>query len=232
MARAPGPPLNLNGYTDLPPGTVATIVTYLEMKQRPRLRRAKRPAEWSLERLAGDPGRYRTLFRRVGEPWLWFSRLLLADDALSAIIDDPRVQAYALCRGGSDIGLLELDFRPDGECELSYFGLVPDAIGQGAGRFLMNEAIRRAFKTPITRFFVHTCSLDHPGALPFYLRSGFVPYRRAVEIAPDPRLSGRLPLGAAPQVPVLAAPQPAGAQSRTARPARQRPRRGSSPTAS
>jgi hypothetical protein len=68
----------------------------------------------------------------------------------------------------------------------------------------MNEAIRRAFRHPIRRFFVHTCSLDHPSALSFYVRSGFTPYRRAIEVADDPRLTGHLPLETAPQIPVLA----------------------------
>jgi GNAT superfamily N-acetyltransferase len=203
MARAPGPPLDLNGYTDLPPGTVAAVVTYLEMTQRPRLRRIARPDGFALERLSGDIGRYRALFRGVGEPWLWFSRLVLSDEALSAILDHPLVHAYALSNGISDIGILELDFRPRDACELAYFGLVPNAIGHGAGRYLMNEAIRRAFRAPIRRFFVHTCSLDHPAALSFYMRSGFRAYKRAIEVAPDPRLADRMSLDAAPQVPIL-----------------------------
>lgn len=207
MARAMGPPLNLNGYTDLPPGTVATIVTYLEMTERPRLRRLERPTEWSVLRLV-DPGRYRALFRRVGEPWLWFSRAVMPDDVLAGILGHPKVEAYALHDGAGDIGLFELDFRQEGACQLVYFGLVPEALGHGAGRFLMNQVIGRAFKAPIARLFVHTCSLDHPAALPFYMRSGFRPYKRAVEVAPDPRLTGRLPLDAAPHIPVLPGPAP------------------------
>ena len=218
MTRAPGPALNLNGYTELPPGTVAAIVTYLEMTRRPRLRRIARPAGWSLQRLSsGDTARYRTLFRRVGEPWLWFSRLLLSDEALCAITGHPQVHAFALHDGNGDIGLLELDFRSAGACELVYFGLVPEAIGRGAGRYLMNEAIRRAFAAPIARFFVHTCSLDHPAALPFYMRSGFTPYKRAIEVAPDPRLADRLPRQAAPQVPILLGPPLGRAARRTRR---------------
>jgi hypothetical protein len=50
---------------------------------------------------------------------------------------------------------------------------------------------------------VHTCSLDHPAALPSYLRAGFRPVRRAFESFPDPRLSGLLPRDAAPQIPLL-----------------------------
>jgi GNAT superfamily N-acetyltransferase len=203
MARAPAPLLNLNGYTDLPPETVATIVTYLEMIRRPRLRRRSRPPGWSLQRIDRDLPRYRAVFRAVGEPWLWFSRSVIPDLALQAILGDPKVEAYALHDGTRDIGLLELDFRRSRECELVYFGLVSDAIGQGAGRFLMDEAIRRAFRAPIGRFMVHTCSLDHPSALAFYMRSGFVPYKRAVEVAPDPRLAGRLPLEAGPHAPII-----------------------------
>jgi ribosomal protein S18 acetylase RimI-like enzyme len=134
---------------------------------------------------------------------MWFSRSVMPDETLEAIIGHPQVESYALIENGRDIGLLELDFRQKGECELSFFGVVPEIIGQGAGRFLMNEAIRRAFKRPIRRLFLHTCSLDHPNALAFYLRSGFVPYRRAIEVADDPRLKGFLPPAAAPQFPVI-----------------------------
>jgi GNAT superfamily N-acetyltransferase len=200
----PAPPvLNLNGYTDLPPQKIATVVTYLEMRVRPRLRRTSRPGEWSLLRVNQDRDRYRALFRAVGEPWLWFSRMVMSDEVLAGILGSPGVQAFALHDGMRDIGLLELDFRQGDECELAYFGVIPEVIGQGAGRYLMNEAIRRAFARPIRRFFVHTCSLDHPAALPFYIRSGFTAYMRAIEVADDPRLNGYLPSGAAPQIPLL-----------------------------
>jgi ribosomal protein S18 acetylase RimI-like enzyme len=148
--------------------------------------------------------RYRRLFRGVGEPWLWFTRLVMSDESLRSIIDDPRVQALALQIGGRDMGLLELDFRNAGECELSFFGVVPAVIGQGWGEVLMGEVLRRAFERPVKRLWVHTCTLDHPRALGFYMRSGFRPYRRAVEIAEDPRLKGHVPLSAAPHMPPLA----------------------------
>jgi GNAT superfamily N-acetyltransferase len=192
----------LNGTSELPPGTIATIVTYLEMRAAPSVRPAARE-EWSLVPLTANLVRYRALFRRVGEPWLWFTRLIMADQVLGRIIGDPRVAAFALQVDGEDLGLLELDFRRAGECELSFFGLVPEAVGQGWGRVLMNEAIRRAWKAPISRLWVHTCTLDHPRALGFYMRSGFRPYKRSVEIAEDPRLKGYLPLAAAPHMPPI-----------------------------
>ena len=203
MTAEPAAALNLNGYTDLPPGKIAAVVTYLEMRRRPALSPVRKPENWSLQRIDQDHRRYRALFRTIGEPWLWFSRAVMPDDRLAAILDDPKVEAYALHDGTADVGLLELDFRSEREVELAFLGLVPGFIGQGAGRFLMNEAIARAFAQPIERFFVHTCTLDSPSALPFYMRSGFTPYRRALEVADDPRLLGFLPREAAPQIPVL-----------------------------
>lgn len=195
--------LNLNGYTDLPDGKIAAVVTYLQMRRPPGSATVAAPPGWSLERMTGDVARYRALFSRIGEPWLWFSRAIMPDEELKAIIGHPRVEAYALTGGAVDIGLLELDFRPAGEAELAFLGLVPGTIGQGAGHFLVEEAIRRAFEKPIERLFVHTCSLDHPGALAFYRRAGFEPYKRAIEVSDDPRLAGHLPPQAGPHAPIL-----------------------------
>lgn len=195
--------LNLDGYTDLPRGKIAAIVTYLEMRSPPTALPVEAQAGWSLQPLNGDLGRYRTLYRRIGEPWLWFSRIVMPDEELASILSDPKVEAYALHDGKDDIGLLELDFRPEGEAELAFLGLVPGVTGKGAGRFLINEAIRRAFSHPIERFFVHTCSLDHPAALTFYMRAGFTPYKRAIEVSDDLRLQGLISRESAPQVPVL-----------------------------
>jgi GNAT superfamily N-acetyltransferase len=193
--------VSLRGVTDLPPGKIAEVVTYLEMLAAPA-RREGPAGGFTLERLS-DVTRYRALFRRVGERWLWMSRLVVPEAALRTILDDPAVEAFALRAGGEEIGILELDFRQSDECELAYFGVVPEAIGTGAGRFLMSEAVTRAWARPIRRFWVHTCTHDHPRALAFYQRSGFRAYKRAIEIADDPRLTGHLPRDAAPDVPVI-----------------------------
>ena len=62
--------------------------------------------------------------------------------------------------------------------------------GQGHGRWLLAEAVRLAWREGVERVHVHTCTLDHPAALAAYRRAGFVPYKRAVERFPDPRLLG------------------------------------------
>ena len=89
--------------------------------------------------------------------------------------------------------MLELDFRDPGACELAFFGLTAAMQRRGVGRAMMRVAVDRAFAKPIERLLVHTCTLDSPAALPFYLRSGFRAVRREVEIFADPRLGGLLP---------------------------------------
>lgn len=190
--------------TDIPAGKIAAVVTSLEMLARPALRPERPGLALTLERVQQpDLAWFRDLFRRTGEDWLWFSRLAMSDDALRTIIHDPQVEVYPLMAGSEAAGLLELDFRVAGECELSFFGLTPPFVGSGAGRWLMNRALERAWSQPIRRFWVHTCTLDHPAALPFYIRSGFRAFRRGIEIADDPRLKGVLPRSAAPDIPIV-----------------------------
>jgi GNAT superfamily N-acetyltransferase len=195
------PPLPF-GYSPVAPGQLAQVVTFLEMTEPPALVGVETSLTLLTRLSADDLDGYRKLFRQVGENWLWSSRLEMSDAKLRGLLRSPQVEAYAVQNEGESIGLLELDFREPGTCELAFFGLVRDAIGRGFGRRMMNEAIARAWAKPIRRFWVHTCTLDHPLALAFYRRSGFRPYAQAVEISNDPRLLGVLPRSAAPHVPL------------------------------
>jgi len=191
-------------FMEVPAGKIAAIVTSLEMFSAPAPRPERSDLALSLRRIEQpDLDSFRDLFRRTGEDWLWFSRLTMTDAALRAIIHDPAVEVYPLMVGEQEAGLLELDFRVAGECELSYFGLLPAFIGSGAGRWLMNRAVERAWSRPVRRFWVHTCTYDHPDALLFYLRSGFRAFRREVEISDDPRLTGAMPRDATPHIPII-----------------------------
>jgi GNAT superfamily N-acetyltransferase len=192
-----------DGYTELAPGKIASVVTYLEMRSPPaavsptpgrfEIRRVERP----------DPDWYRALFRRIGSDWLWFSRLQLTDRELSAIIRDDRVDVLTLSADGETGGLLELDRRATPDIEIALFGLVGPFMGRGAGRALMRAGLERAWSFAPRRVWLHTCSLDHPRAMGFYLRTGFAAYKRAIEIADDPRRSGVLPPSAAAHVPLI-----------------------------
>ena len=192
-----------DGYSDIPGGKIAAVVTHLEMTGRPLLP-PDPPGDWTLRRV--DPPAldwFRELYRRIGEEWLWFSRSLMSDTELAARIRPPASEIYALSLDGRDEGLLHLDFSTPGQCELSLFGVTAKLIGSGAGRFLMNRALERAWSQAVTRVWVHTCTFDHPRALAFYQRSGFRPFRRQIEISDDPRLDGTLPRHVAKHVPMI-----------------------------
>jgi GNAT superfamily N-acetyltransferase len=190
-------------YEPVADGELAAVVTYLEMRAPPE--HAIPSSTLSLQRVeVPQPEHYRELFRRIGAPWLWFSRLLLDDAHLAAIIQHPKIELDSIRDGaGQEVGMIELDFREPGECELSFVGLLPELSGHGHGRWLLAEAVQRAWRDGINRVHVHTCSLDHPAALAAYRRAGFTPYKRAVQRFPDPRLLGILPKDCAPQIPLL-----------------------------
>ena len=190
-------------YESIEQGELAAVVTYLEMTRPPEHEPHGSPL--SLKHVGvPDPEHYRRLFRLIGAPWLWFSRLIIDDAHLATVIQHPKVELHVVLDGrGQEVGMVELDFREPRECELSFIGLVPEHSGKGHGRWLLAEALRLAWREGVDRVHVHTCSLDHPAALPAYRRAGFVPYKRAVERFPDPRLLGILPKDCAPQIPVL-----------------------------
>ena len=184
---------------DLPANHIGAVVTFLEMTERPR----PRPMPASPLRLVPwrevDPDKYRTLFRRVGGRWLWYSRLAMDDAALLANVAE--VHAVADPRG-VEVGMVELDFRQPGECLIRFLGLVPELSGKGHGKWLFAQTLALAWRKGVERVHVNTCSLDHPAALPSYMKAGFRAYRRAFESFPDPRLTGLLPPDVAPQLPL------------------------------
>lgn len=195
---------------------LATVVTTLEMRARPPLRPLPPSPLRLVQWRAPAPERYRALFARVGAPWLWYSRLALSDAALTAIVHDPAVAVHAVVdRAGVEVGMLELDHRTPRACAIAYFALVPELAGLGHGRWLMAEAMARAWhpgggrqesrRQEVERVWLNTCTLDHPRALGFYRAQGFVATARTIETFPDPRALGLLPTDAAPRVPLLAA---------------------------
>jgi GNAT superfamily N-acetyltransferase len=104
---------------------------------------------------------------------------------------------------GIELGMIELDFAAPGECLIRFLGLVPELAGKGHGGWLFAQTLALAWRRDVERVAVNTCSLDHPAALPAYLKAGFRAYRRAFESFPDPRLAGLLPDAVAPQVPIV-----------------------------
>lgn len=193
--------LNLDGYTDIPAGKIAAVVTYLEMRERP----ASAIAEPLPLRSVPDPdlGWYRAFYAAIGLDWLWTSRLLMSEEELAGILHRAGNELFVADGSEGETGIVELDRRDPTNVEISFFGLKPGATGQGIGPRMMAAALDKAWQPMTRRVWLHTCTLDHPGALNFYRRCGFVPYRRAIEVIDDPRCTGRIARDAAPRIPLI-----------------------------
>ena len=192
-----------NGYTDLAPGKIASVVTYLEMRERPavaysnqspvRLRRMQNPdLDW-----------YRALYRQVGAQWMWFSRLEMTDEQLRSVLNRATTELFIAEGDGQEVGVAEVDRSHGPDVEITFFALFSEAIGKGLGRGFMNAVLDRAWAGSTSRVWLHTCTLDSLAALPFYMKCGFRVYKRAIEVADDPRIRGILPEDAAPHVPII-----------------------------
>jgi GNAT superfamily N-acetyltransferase len=127
---------------------------------------------------------YRFLYEVVGGPWQWRSRKKLTDAELAAIIHDPLDEVHVLHVSGVPAGFAELDRRRPGEIELVQFGLTPEFIGLGLGKYFLRWAIERAWSYRPQRFWLHTCTLDHPQALPNYVKAGFDIYKAETKEIP------------------------------------------------
>ena len=197
--------LSLDGYTDLPPGKIANVVTFFELTEPPTAAPIVRPGLTVRHIRAPATAWYRALYRRIGENWLWFSRADMSNAELTAIILRSTTAVLALEEAGAAIGLAEIDLSGAGNAEIVTFGVVPEATGRGVARVLMGHTLDFAFANGAGRVWLHTCTFDHPAAVRFYNGCGFRAYKFAIEVSDDPRATGALPVTAGPHVPFIKA---------------------------
>ena len=154
---------------------IDVTITYLEQKSKPGLVTLPRPAmKVAILRAENPPVHYyRYLYRLVGDPYHWVSRRRLADDELAAIISNHDVYVYVLYAAGVPGGFAEIDFRSGKTAEIKFFGLAPEFVGKGLGRYFLSHVIDLAWSLGPKRVRLETCTLDHPAALPLYQKLGF-----------------------------------------------------------
>jgi GNAT superfamily N-acetyltransferase len=162
------------------PRRIPTVVTFLEMTNRPVMAPPPAPAgRIALLRAEKPPVHfYRYLYDTVGHAHYWVDRKKLDDVALENLLANPKVHLYVLYAEGCPAGMAEYDFRNPAVGQLSYFGLVPDYIGRHLGHYFLFQSVLNAWDEGVETLRVNTCTLDSPRALPLYQRVGFVPYTR------------------------------------------------------
>jgi GNAT superfamily N-acetyltransferase len=160
--------------------------TYLHMFAHPqRVVRPPREGLTVIHARRPSVAYYRFLYDTVGRDYDWTSRKKLTDAELVALLDDTLLEVHVLMADGVPAGFAELDRRIDGEIELVQFGLMPEVIGQGLGRYFLQWTIEKAWSYQPRRFWLHTCTKDHAAALPNYLKAGFAIYQERINEKED-----------------------------------------------
>jgi ribosomal protein S18 acetylase RimI-like enzyme len=149
--------------------------TYLELRSPGDLEPAATPEPVPRIERVGEcsASLYRYLYTEVGRAFHWTDRLGWSDDTIRAHLATPGLSLWILSWQGAPAGFFELKPHDDGSLEIAYFGLLPEYIGRGWGKHLLTEAARAAWREQPARVWLQTCTLDHPAALPNYLRRGF-----------------------------------------------------------
>jgi ribosomal protein S18 acetylase RimI-like enzyme len=153
--------------------------TYLEMRSPRDLRAAAAPFEGvRIERVtARAPSFWRYLYTEVGGAYHWIDRLPWTDDDIVRYLCDPAIQLWVMTAGGAPAGYFELRTVADDSVEIAYFGLLPDFIGCGLGKYLLTVAAEHAWALGPSRVWLHTSTLDHPSALSNYRARGFTIFK-------------------------------------------------------
>lgn len=147
-------------------------VWHLEMTEQTGTETRERPYELK-PCLTPLPELNRFLYAAVGAPWTWYMRLGWTWQEWHDYLSKDSVHTWIAYVDGTPIGYFELEAQAGGATEIVYFGLLPEFVGKGYGKSLLEDAIDKAWQLADSRIWLHTCTLDHPSALPNYLRRGF-----------------------------------------------------------
>jgi GNAT superfamily N-acetyltransferase len=123
----------------------------------------------------------RDLYGLVGQEWKWTAREQWTETQWRSCVEDPHVRTWVARRGSDPAGYVELR-REGREVEIAYFGLAPDFTGKGLGGEWLSRSLDEAWGWGASRVWLHSCSLDHPGAVPNYLARGFRVFKVVEEI--------------------------------------------------
>ena len=161
---------------------VQVVRTYLEMNAPSELRASGAPsARTRLDRVDECPASFfRYLYATVGAAYHWVDRLGWTDDDIRRHVATPGVSLWVLYEAGAPAGYFELKRHEDGGVEIAYFGLLPEFLGRGLGKYMLTEAARQAWADGAQRVWLHTCTLDGPAALPNYHARGFREFKQEV----------------------------------------------------
>ncbi|RSD22904.1 GNAT family N-acetyltransferase [Amycolatopsis eburnea] len=153
------------------------IVTQLEMTAADQLNPA--PPVDGVTLRAAEPGPLiRELHVRIGTPYQWPSASR-SDEGWARWLAEPARRYRLVEYRGEVAGAADFERQGTGDVEITTFGLLPEFVGKGLGGYALTLVVADAWTPPgVRRVWLHTSSLDHPHALPNYLRRGFRGFSR------------------------------------------------------
>ena len=153
------------------------IVTELEMTAAEQLNPAPVVDGVTLEATGAGPS-IRDLHVRIGTPYLWPSASR-SDEDWDRWLAEPDRRYRLVEYRGEVAGAADFEPQPGGDVEITTFGLLPEFVGKGLGGYALTLVVADAWTLPgARRVWLHTSTLDHPNALPNYLRRGFRSFSR------------------------------------------------------
>ena len=148
---------------------------YLEIKSLENLLEVRKPNTY-LKIILVDKPDYQLnkfFYKEIGKKHNWIDRLSWSEKQWIEYLNDQHVKTYILKENDNLVGFFEqIFYQSEKDCEIAYFGVLEEYIGQRYGGYLLSEAIKMSFKKGSKRVWVHTCSLDHKHALKNYQARG------------------------------------------------------------
>jgi len=126
-----------------------------------------------------SPELNRFLYTAVGGDWHWVDRLTWTYQQWQEWVHRPELDTWVAFISGAPAGYFELESQASSNVEIVSFGLLPPFIGQGLGGHLLTVAVGEAWRIAAKRVWLHTCTLDHPGALSNYQARGFRVFQKS-----------------------------------------------------
>ncbi len=162
--------------------TVKQKVFYFEQNKKPDLHLLSVPSETFIKKVIHIQRIfYDFLYVAVGKKWNWVNRFLLSIIERTEIIHNPGIEIYVLWHKGQPAGFTELDIRNPKHIELVHFGLMPEFIGKGLGKYFLFSILKIAWRKNPDNIWLHTCDFDHPAAIKLYQKAGFLQIKETIE---------------------------------------------------
>jgi GNAT superfamily N-acetyltransferase len=119
----------------------------------------------------------RFLYLLVGRDWCWNDKKAWTAEQWRAYAEPDGLRTLVGYYDGSVAGYYEMRRDNFGGVEIAILGLTPKFVGRGFGGVLVTSALETAWQMSPDRVWLHTCTLDHPAALPNYQARGLRIYR-------------------------------------------------------